>query len=127
MKKYILTKTQKGRKFLYEVKDENGNVISKRTSVRDNYIAATSNGEFYFGRIDLIGKGEHGRILNQINDCLNHPKELYEKLVKSFIPSYRNEWKKENPFDKWYKSIDLDDLKIRKNDLESIAYLKSGE
>lgn len=96
MKKYILTKTSKGKKFLYEVKDENGNVISKRISTRD-YVACTSNSEFYFGRIDLIGKGEYGRILNQINDLLNNPKELYEKFVKSLVPSYRDKWKMKNP------------------------------
>ena len=55
MEKYILTKTQKGKKYLYEVKDENGNVVSKRTSTRD-YVACSVSGEFYFGRLDLVGK-----------------------------------------------------------------------
>lgn len=47
MEKYILTKTQKGKKYLYEVKDENGNVVSKRTSTRD-YVACTANGDLEY-------------------------------------------------------------------------------
>lgn len=57
MEKYILTKTQKGKKYLYEVKGENGNVVSKRTSTRD-YVACSVSGEFYFGRLDLVGNGD---------------------------------------------------------------------
>lgn len=62
MAKYILTKTIKGKKFLYQVKDENENVISKRLSTRE-YVACTVNGEFYFGRLDLVGKGDYSRAL----------------------------------------------------------------
>lgn len=62
MEKYILIKTQKGKKYLYEVKDEKGNIISKRTSTRE-YVACTVNGEFYFGRMDLVGKGDYSRAL----------------------------------------------------------------
>ena len=59
--KYILTKTAlKSGKFQYQVLDENGLMISQRTSSRD-YVACTINGNFYFGRLDLIGKGDHGR------------------------------------------------------------------
>lgn len=122
MKKYTLTKVAKGQKYLYEVKDENGNVVSKRMSKRD-YIACTANGEFYFGRIDLIGKGEHGRILNQMNDFLYNPKRLYEKIAKSMSPSYYRKWKLENPYNEWYDSMDIDYCKKRKTELESIAYL----
>lgn len=123
MAKFILTKTQKGKKFLYEVKDENGNVISKRLSSRDGYIAATSNGEFYFGRLDLIGKGEHGRQLREFTDLLNNPKALYEKTMKNFSPDYRLKWKKENPFEKWYSEINVEYFRNRKIELENIAYL----
>lgn len=61
---YELAKTTKGSKYLYEVKDSTGKVISKRTSARD-YVACTINGQYYFGRIDLIGKGEHGTALKR--------------------------------------------------------------
>ena len=63
--KYTLEVTETGKKagkFLYTVKDEAGNVISTRTSNRE-YVACTIFGTYYFGRLDLIGKGEHGRML----------------------------------------------------------------
>ena len=53
--------TPKGKKFLYEIINDNGEVIAKRTSNRSNYVAATMHGHYFFGRIDLIGKGDHGR------------------------------------------------------------------
>jgi hypothetical protein len=53
--------TRKTGRFLYEVKDASGNVISQRFSNNPNYVAATISGSFYFGRIDLIGKGDHGK------------------------------------------------------------------
>jgi hypothetical protein len=65
-KKYTLIKTKTNRKdfnYLYQVKDEEGNVVSERRSNRD-YIACTINGQYYFGRLDLIGKGDHGRACN---------------------------------------------------------------
>lgn len=126
MKKYILTKTSKGKKFLYEVKDENGNIVSKRTSTRD-YVACTVNSEFYFGRLELIWKGEHGREFQQLSDLLNNPKGFYEKIVKSFVPSYRGKWKMENPFNEWYNAFNIEDCKKRKNELQTIAYLQPGE
>lgn len=83
MKKYILTKTAKGKKFLYEVKYENGKVISNRTSARD-YVACTANSEFYFGRIDLIGKGEHGKMLSLATKILSDPKKSLQRPSKLF-------------------------------------------
>lgn len=53
------TKNKSGR-YHYQVIDENGNVISERRSNR-KYVACTANGTFYFGRLDLIGKGDHGK------------------------------------------------------------------
>lgn len=50
----------KAGKFHYQVIDENGTVVSERKSNRE-YVAATINGQYYFGRLDLIGKGDHGR------------------------------------------------------------------
>lgn len=69
MENYRLIKSIRGSKFLYMVVDAEGNVISKRMSSR-RYVACTANGEFYFGRADLIGKGEHGRVLKFINRVL---------------------------------------------------------
>ncbi len=51
---------RKGGKFHYQVIDETGKVISERKSNRE-YVACTINGAFYFGRLDLIGKGDHGK------------------------------------------------------------------
>lgn len=59
-----LIKTVTGRKngkYLYQVIDSDGKVISERRSNRD-YVACTIHGNFYFGRIDLINKGEHRRM-----------------------------------------------------------------
>lgn len=64
--KYKATMTPKGKQFQYVVTDEAGNVVSKRISKRSNYVACTAFGDFYFGRRDLIGKGEHGRCLNSV-------------------------------------------------------------
>lgn len=52
----------KAGKFHYTVTDESGKVISERKSNRE-YVACTICGSFYFGRLDLIGKGDHGRFL----------------------------------------------------------------
>lgn len=56
---------KKSAKFLYSIVDENGNVLTTRSSNRE-YVAATKCGTFFFGRFDLIGKGDHGRWLNDI-------------------------------------------------------------
>lgn len=104
MEKYILTKTPKGKKFLYEVKDENGNVISQRTSTR-NYVACTANGEFYFGRLDLIGKGDHGKGLSNTTKILSNIPKACKEYGESFV-----EW-----------------IRDRKQKLNQIAYLQPGE
>ena len=78
MAKYILSKQVKGKKYLYTVKDENGNVVSTRTSAR-NYVACTADGSFYFGRLDLIGKGDHGKRLSHTAAILANPEKEYKK------------------------------------------------
>ena len=78
MKTYTLTKTPKGKQYLYEIKDENGAVLATRTSARA-YVAATADGKFFFGRKDLIGKGEHGRAMNYALMCRNYDKKAWEK------------------------------------------------
>lgn len=51
---------KKSAKYLYSIVDENGNVLQTRSSNRE-YVAATINGGYFFGRLDLIGKGDHGQ------------------------------------------------------------------
>lgn len=63
--------SDKKKPFIYSVLDENGNVISQRRSARE-YVAATINGSHYFGRLDLIGKGDHGK---QVKWCHENGKE----------------------------------------------------
>jgi hypothetical protein len=72
MTTYKLTKTEtnvKAAKYLYQVIDENGNVLSTRQSNRD-YVAATIKGHYFFGRLDLIGKGDHGRNVKEVKQYL---------------------------------------------------------
>jgi hypothetical protein len=60
---YTLNVKETGNKagrFHYTVTDENGNIISDRKSNRE-YVACTIHGSHYFGRLDLIGKGDHGK------------------------------------------------------------------
>ena len=92
MANFILTKTAKGKKFQYQVIDTTTNeVISSRTSARD-YVACTTNGEFYFGRLDLIGKGDHGKRLSHATEILANPERAYKKQVADFVPSFRKKW-----------------------------------
>lgn len=106
---YTLTKTQlKNGKFEYCVIDQDNNVISSRTSARD-YVACTISGSYYFGRLDLIGKGEHGQ---KLNNC--------EKWLKVTESEYQNSaYSKYSTYDEMIES--------KKNSitkLNSIAYLK---
>lgn len=80
MAKYILRKKAKGKKYQYTVTDEKGNVVSTRTSAR-NYVACTANGEFYFGRLDLIGKGDHGKRLSHTAAILANPEAAYKNKL----------------------------------------------
>jgi hypothetical protein len=92
---YILKVTltnNKSSKYLYQVLDESGTVISTRRSNR-KYMACTADGQYYFGRLDLIGKGDHGSAIKFYTDRLNgypqgtpeyisrvDPKEALERL-----------------------------------------------
>lgn len=74
---FTLTKNQlKNGKFQYIVTDQNGNVISTRTSL-NHYVACTANGGFYFGRLDLIGKSKHGSFLTHTEAELKTTPEQY--------------------------------------------------
>lgn len=61
----------KAGRFHYQVVDETGKVLSERKSNRE-YVACTINGQYYFGRLDLIGKGDHGRQV-KMNENANRP------------------------------------------------------
>ena len=76
MAKYILSKKAKGKKYQYTVTDEKGNVISTRTSARD-YVACSVSGKFYFGRLDLVGKGDHGKRLAWAQQRANYSTSVY--------------------------------------------------
>lgn len=84
IKKQLSSKT--GMK-LYEVIDELGNVISSRKSKRD-YVACTQNCDTFFGRIDLIAKGEHNKYLKNDESLLwklENDKEYIEEIRKTSI------------------------------------------
>lgn len=68
-------------KFLINSEYENGNVVSTRTSAR-NYVACTADGSFYFGRLDLIGKGDHGKRLSHTAAILANPEKEYKKWLR---------------------------------------------
>lgn len=121
MENVRLTKKQKGDKFVYTVVDENNNVISTRTSKRD-YVACTVNGRFYFGRTDLIGKGDHGIRVSYNTKIINNPEKEYIKFVNKFPPSDRIEIMKEYPKDEWIEE-QLKYAKKRLALLNTIAYL----
>jgi hypothetical protein len=122
MAKYILSKQVKGKKYLYTVKDENGNVVSTRTSAR-NYVACTADGSFYFGRLDLIGKGDHGKRLSHTAAKLANPEKEYKKMVAYFTPDYREQWKTENPAEQWI-ARNIESATKEKERLNAIAYLQ---
>lgn len=125
MANFILTKTAKGKKFQYQVIDTTTNeVISSRTSARD-YVACTTNGEFYFGRLDLIGKGDHGKQLSWAYSVLSDVKAAYKKMVNGFIPSYRDTIIKEHPYEAWTERATKTAEEI-KEVLEKIAYLQGN-
>ena len=77
---YKLNKEVKGSNFVYTV-TKNGEIVSQRVSKRD-YIACTIDGDFYFGRLDLIGKGDHGRLIKRYQDVKANPGSEYEYYLK---------------------------------------------
>lgn len=100
MAKYILVKKVKGKKYEYQVIDADSKaIVSKRTSARE-YVACTADGSFYFGRLDLIGKGDHGKRLSHATEILANPEKAYKKQIAYFTPDYRSIWIAENPADR---------------------------
>ena len=102
---YELTVTEtnnKAGKYHYKVIDENGNVISERKSNRE-YVACTIDGGCYFGRIDLIGKGDYGRFLKYAIERMNmteetfnnrYPKEIYKWTYSEMIEEAKNDYER---------------------------------
>lgn len=86
-----LVKTQKGKLFKYDVVDESGSIVSTRTSKRD-YVACTSNGEFYFGRLDLVGKGDHGRAICALKAPTDYKEEYGQYIENCPTPKYFEEF-----------------------------------
>lgn len=81
---YTLTKNVlKNGKFKYVVTDQNGNVISDRTSARD-YVACTACMRFCFGRLDLIGKGDHGKYIKRAIEYSQTTEEQWAKWGATF-------------------------------------------
>ena len=120
MATYKLNKTVKGNKFEYTVTDESGNVVSTRTS-KNQYVACTANGDFYFGRLDLIGKGDHGKLLNRANLVLSNPVKAWEAEAKQMSLNPKR-WKVENPFNEWLEWVKPISER-RSSELNKIAYL----
>ena len=113
MATYKLNKEAKGNKFEYTVIGEHNNVISKRIST-NNYVACTSDGSFYFGRLDLIGKGCYSKELNRVNEVLNSKRPEYK--------NYKKNYKNEESFNKFVDGM-IKEAKETKERLENIAYL----
>jgi len=61
--------SHKNGRYHYYVTDENGDVVSERRSNR-TYVACTVSGSMYFGRRDLVGKGEHGRLIKYFEEVV---------------------------------------------------------
>lgn len=122
MRKCVLTKQLKGKKYLYQVRDiESRSIVSERLSVRE-YIACTIDGSFYFSRLSLIGKGHHGKKISHVNEVLINPEEAYKKQVACFTPDYREQFMKEHPIEEWV-TYHVGRCKREKVKLNNIAYL----
>ena len=123
MAKYILVKKVKGKKCEYQVIDADSKaIVSKRTSARE-YVACTADGSFYFGRLDLIGKGDHGKRLSRATEILANPEKAYKKQIAYFTPDYRSTWIAENPAEQWI-ARNVQSAKEEKERLTTIAYLQ---
>lgn len=103
MSNFILTSVKKGKNFEYSVINTKTNkVVATRTSHRE-YVAATSNGAFFFGRVDLIGKGDHGRFLKSTNEAITPADKKVLSTIAYFVADYKMpavpKAKKEKPTD----------------------------
>lgn len=72
-----LYRRKHGAKFQYYTIIEGGLEVVLRTSARD-YVACTEGGSFFFGRLDLIGAGDHGKtVKRQLEAGITPAKILY--------------------------------------------------
>ena len=92
--KYKLIKTQRvgAPKAIYQVVDESGKVISQRVSARV-YVACSINGDYYFGRMDLVGKGDYASMLQRVKNFLKDPEGWFRNYARTQLaPSIREEF-----------------------------------
>jgi hypothetical protein len=124
MAKYTLTKKELNNGYkLYAVMNVEGVIISTRKSKRD-YVACTINGDFYFGRINLVNKNGRARAkrLQNAYDLLADPRKRYESLLRLQKTAYVKPMKEDMPYEKWAeKYIKLANQEI--HDLQ-LAYLE---
>jgi len=82
---FTLTKKETGRKtgkFYYEVIDNRtGEMVTNRNSNRE-YIACTTNGRFFFGRLDLINKGDHKKMVDYARQTGEYQTNLEIAILK---------------------------------------------
>lgn len=98
---YELKQTQlKNGKFHYQVIDESGSVISERKSNRE-YVACTINGGTYWGRLDLVGKGDYKRVLDWNIEKMNmsetefnnrYPSDIYTYTYNEFVQEAKEDY-----------------------------------
>lgn len=123
MEKYILKKTKVRGTNLYTVINEQGVVISTTKDKRD-FVACTINGDFYFGRTNLVNKNGRARAkrLQNAYDLLADPRKRYESLLKLQKTAYIKPMKEDMSYEKWAeKYIKLANQEI--HDLQ-LAYLE---
>jgi hypothetical protein len=87
----VRTTTGKKSKFIYTVFDQDKKIVSQRQSFR-KYVACTIYGQFYFGRLDLIGKGDHGKQLKFIGEGTPVP-------IAFIQPDQVKQWNLESEFE----------------------------
>lgn len=100
MEKYILKKTKVRGTNLYTVVNEQGVVISTTKDKRD-FVACTIKGHYFFGRKDLIGKGEHGKQLKYWKAVLANPEQAYESFIRGYYKGVREKIRKDYYYEKW--------------------------
>lgn len=92
--KYKPIKTQRvgAPKAIYQVVDDSGKVISQRVSARE-YVACSINGDYYFGRMDLVGKGEYAYMLQRAKNFMKDPEGWFRNYAQTqLVPSAREEF-----------------------------------
>jgi len=69
-------------------------------------VACTANGSYYFGRLDLIGKGDHGSNLNRLRNYLSMSKSQYYLSQPDWAKPKEGEYEKmQSDAKKSYESL----------------------